>query len=140
MANNPFFSDAVVISSLSQVCSALNSGFLQIFSGPQPTDANQALTGTLLVSLPLSSAAFSTPTASGGAGSRVVTATAGTIASTAAAASGTAGYFALLKSDGLTVVAMGSVGTSGADLNFNSLSITINNLVSCSAFSLTTSE
>ena len=140
MANNPFFSDAAVIAAVSAEVALLNSGFIEIFTGTQPTDANQALTGTLLATLTFGSTAFGTPTASGSAGSRIVTATANSITSGTAAASGTAGYFALLKSDGTTVNAMGSVGTSGADLNFNSLSISSGATVSCSSFTITQLE
>jgi hypothetical protein len=141
MANNPQFSDATVIAGVAAAVAVLNSGgTLQILTGSQPADANQALTGTLLATLTFSSTAFGTPTASGSTGSRVVTATANAISSATAAASGTAGYFALVKADGVTVAAMGSVGTSGADLNLNSLSITSGATVSCSSFTVTQPE
>lgn len=140
MANNPWFTDAVVIAALNTVATTLNGGFLMIYTGSQPGDANQAVTGTLLAKLPLGATAFSAATASGATGSRVATANANSIGSAAALATGTAGYFVLYKSDGLTVVGMGSVGTSGADLNLNSLSITSGVLVTCSAFSLTQPE
>lgn len=140
MANNPFYSDAAVIAALDNLCANCNSGFLAIYSGAQPGDANQALTGTLLAKLPFSATAFATALASGATGSRIVTATANAITPAAAQNTGTAGYFALLKSNGTTVVAMGSVGTGTADLVFNSLSITATNQVSCSAFTLTTNE
>jgi hypothetical protein len=141
MANNPQFSDATVIAGVAAAVAVLNSGgTLQILTGSQPADANQALTGTLLATLTFSSTAFGTPTASGSTGSRVVTAAANAISSATAAASGTAGYFALVKADGVTVAAMGSVGTSGADLNLNSLSITSGATVSCSSFTVTQPE
>lgn len=140
MANNPFFSDASVIAGVSAVVARLNSGFIEIFTGAQPTDANQALTGTLLATLTFGATAFGTPTASGSAGSRVVTSTANTITGGTAGNTGTAGYFALLQSNGTTVEAMGSVGTSGADLNFNSLSIVSGAAVTCSSFAITQLE
>jgi hypothetical protein len=80
--------------------------------------------------------AFATATASAG----IVTGTANAITSGAAGNTGSAGYFAVLKADGATVVATGSVGTSGADLNLNTLSIVITNVVSCSSFLVTMPE
>lgn len=135
MANNPLPYDATVIASVNAVTALLNSGFLQIFTGAQPA-LNGALTGTLLASLTFSATAFPAATASAG----TVTATANAITSASAAATGTAGYFALLKSDGTTVVATGSVGTSGADLNLSTLSITAGQTVSCSSFLITELE
>lgn len=140
MANNPFFSDAATIGDLTNLGANFNGGFLLIYSGSQPADANQAPTGTLLAKLPLSATAFGTPAASGSAGSRVVTATANAITSANALATGTAGYFAIVKSDGVTVVAMGSVGTSGCDLNLNSTSLTSGNLVVISSFTISQPE
>jgi len=45
-----------------------------------------------------------------------------------------------VKSDGTTVVGTGSVGTSNADLNLNTLTITSGNTVSCSSFLITQAE
>jgi hypothetical protein len=140
VANNPFFSDAEVEAGVNAVTALLNSGKMVIYTGSQPGDANQALAGTLLATLTLGSTAFGASSASGSTGSRVVTATANSITSGTAGNTGTAGYFALLLSNGTTVAAMGSVGTSGADLNLNSLSITSGATVSCSAFTITQSE
>lgn len=140
MANNPFFSDATVIADVGAITALLNSGFLEIYTGSQPTDANQAVTGTQLAKLTFSTTAFGTPTASGSAGSRIVTATANTITSGVSGNTGTAGYFVLKKSDDSTVVAMGSCGTSGADLNLDSTSIVSGATVSCSSFTITQTE
>lgn len=135
MANNPLPYDATVIASVNAVTALLNSGSIKIFTGSQPA-LNGALTGTLLATLTFSATAFPAATASGG----TVTATANAITSGTAVATGTAGYFALVKSDGVTVVATGSVGTSGADLNLNTLTITSGNTVSCSSFLITQAE
>jgi hypothetical protein len=140
MANNPFFSDAAVEDAVNEVTPLMNSGFLVIYTGTQPTDANQALTGTLLATLSLSATAFGSATASGSAGSRVVTATANSVTNATASNTGTAGYFALLASNGTTVVAMGSVGTSGADLNLSTLSIVSGNTVSITSGTITQTE
>jgi hypothetical protein len=135
------FSDAAVIAAVNAVTGLLNTGHLKIYTGAQPTDANSAITGTLLADLVLNATAFITPAvASGTAGSRLVTATANAITNATAAASGTAGYFTLEASNGTTVHAYGSVGTSGADLNLNSLAISLGATVSCSAFTIVMPE
>lgn len=117
MANNPQFYDATVIAAVAAAAALLNSGFVAVYSGAQPA-LDGSLTGTQLAEATFGATAFGAPTASGG----TVTATANTITSGTIANTGTAGYMALLKSDNATVVATGSVGTSGADLNLNTLS------------------
>lgn len=124
--------DASDIAAVNAFTALLNNGFLKIYSGAQPS-VNGAVTGTLLATLTFGATAFGTATASGG----TVTATANAITSGIAAATGTAGYFALVKSDGTTVVATGTVGTSGANLNGPSTSITSGSNVSCSSFQIT---
>jgi hypothetical protein len=123
-ANIPHWYDAAVTA----VCTLLNTGKMEILSGAQPA-ADAALTGTLLATLTFGATAFGA--SSGGV------ATANAITAGTAAATNTAGYHALLESNGTTVVATGSVGTSGADLNFNSLSISAGASVSCSAYTVT---
>jgi hypothetical protein len=141
MTNSPFFSDATVIADVNAITALLASGFLEIWSGAQPADANQALTGTKLAKLALSATAFVNPAvASGSAPNRLVTATANAITTSGALATGTAGYMAFLKSDDTTVVAMGSVGTAGCDLNLNTTSLVSGVNVSVSAFTITQVE
>src|SRR5579859_4398633 len=101
MANNPQFSDAAIVAAVNAVAARENGGFLEIYTGAQPADGNQTLTGTLLVKLPMSATAYALATASGATGARVATAVANGISSANALATGTAGYFALLKSDGV---------------------------------------
>ena len=135
MANNPQWYDATIEDAVNEITSLLNSGFLEIWTGSQPS-LDGSLTGTKLAKLTFGATAFGSATASGG----TVTAAANAIGSATALATGTAGYFALLKSDDSTVVATGSVGTSGADLNLNTLSITSGITVSCSSFDITESQ
>ena len=135
MANNPLFYDSTVIAAVNSAASLLNSGFLNIYTGGQPS-LDGGITGTLLVSLSFGATAFASAAASTG----VVTAAANSITNGTAGNTGTAGYFALLKSDDSTVVATGSVGTSGADLNLSTLAIVTGAIVSCSSFSITQAQ
>jgi hypothetical protein len=145
VANTPFFSTATVVAGMSAVVALLNGGFLEIYAGTQPTDANTALTGQTLLSggmtFATSPSAFGTPVATGAAGSRVVTATANPIvADTSAAATGTAAWFRAYKADGLTGVMDGSVGTSGCDLNLNTTAIVQYATVSVTSLTITQAE
>lgn len=135
MTTTPMFYDATVKAAVDAAAALLNSGHLRIYSGTQPS-LNGSVTGTKLADLTFSSTAFGSSSASGG----TVTATANTITSDTSAVSGTAGYFALVKTDGTTVVATGDVGTSGASLNLNSLTIAGGATVSCSSFTLTEAQ
>jgi hypothetical protein len=134
LANNPLPYDASVIAAVNAFTALLNNGTLVIYTGSQPA-LNGSLTGTLLATLTFSATAFPTAVASAG----TVTATANAITNGIAGNTGTAGYFALVSS-GSATVATGSVGTSGADLNLSTLSITSGQTVSCSSFLVTMAE
>ena len=69
-----------------------------------------------------------------------VTATANGITPGTAAASGTAAWFRVLQSDGVTAVFDGSVGTSAANLNLSATAITAGQAVSISSFTITENE
>jgi hypothetical protein len=141
MALNPFFSDATVIADVAAITALVNGGTLNIYTSPQPTDANTAITSqTLLVSLPFSGTAFGTPTASGSAGSRVVTATANAITTENATATGTAAWFRVLESNGTSVVFDGSAGTGTNDLVLNTTSLVSGGPVSITSFTITQNE
>jgi hypothetical protein len=90
-----------------------NSQF-NLYSGTQPANANTAITTqVLLVSMPIAGV-FGTDTNG--------TLTLGAVTQTNAAASGTASFFRIFKSDN-SVVMDGSVGLSSADLILNSVDI-----------------
>lgn len=109
----------------------LNGGSLRIYSGTEPATPETALSGnTLLAQLTLGATAF------GAAASGVVTANAIT-ADASADASGTATFFRILSADGTTVRFQGTVGTSGADLNLNSVAISAGAQVSISSLTVT---
>jgi hypothetical protein len=142
MANTPFFSDEAVKAAVDAVAALCNSGTLKIYTGSQPTDANTALGAqTLLATLTLSSTAFGASSASGSAGSKIVTATANTITDDSSAdATGTAAWFRVLKSNGTSIVMDGSVGVSGCDLNLATTSIVAGADVAITSFTITMTE
>jgi hypothetical protein len=138
MGNNPQFSDATTETAVNAAAALVNSGNISIYTGTQPVNANTALSGnTLLASCALGSPAFASATASGG----TVTATANTISSdTSAAATGTATWFRVYKSDGVTGAFDGEVGTSASDLNLNTVSIVAGATVSVTSFTIVQGE
>lgn len=100
-----------------------SNGLLRIYDGTRPATGGAAT--TLLAELPLSA------TAAGAAASGVLTFNAIT-ADASANATGTATWFRVATSGG-TAVVDGSVGTSGADINFNTTSIVTGANVSVSS-------
>lgn len=128
MAVNPKRSNAAVTAAADAVCALLNNGYLRLYDGSQPANADTAVTSqTQLAELRWNATAF------GGATNGVAVANAIT-ADTSADATGTATWFRALKSDGTTAVFDGSVGTSSADLVLNSTAITSGANVSVTSF------
>lgn len=103
------------------------SAKLRIYAGTRP--ATGGAETTLLAELTCN-ATFA-PAASGG----VLTLNA--ITGAAASASGTATWARLLKSDGTTIIADMSVGTSGADLNLNSTALSSGATVNVTSAAIT---
>lgn len=103
------------------------SGKIRIYSGTRPATGGTAT--TLLAELPCS-ATFAAA-ASGG----VLTLNAIT-ADSSADATGTASWFRVLTSANVAVID-GDVGTSGSDLNLNSVSLTAGGSVSITSFTIT---
>jgi hypothetical protein len=127
--------DAITEAAVNAAAVTLNGGTIKIYAGTAPA-LNAALSGqTLLATLTFSATAFATSTAASG----TVTATANAITSGTAAATGTAG-FCVLEDSSSGVKVVGTVGTSGANLNLSSTSIVSGALVSCSALTFTQSE
>lgn len=105
------------------------AGLLRIYSGTRPATDGAITTQTLLAEL-----TFSDPSSSG-ASSGVLTMSA-ISPDTSANATGTASWFRVVDSNSNTVID-GDCGTSGSDLNLNSVSITTGQQVSCSSFVIT---
>lgn len=108
-----------------------SSPLLRIYNGTPPANVGTALSGnTLLAELAMSATPF--PASSAG----VLTANAITTESSANN-TGTASFYRVYKSDGTTAEIQGTVATSGADLNLNTVSIVAGGPVAVSAFSYT---
>lgn len=134
MANNAFISDTAANAEANALAALLNNGYLRIYDGTQPANANTAITTqNKLAELRFGATAF------GAAAAGIATANAIT-SDTDAAATGTATWFRAFKSDGTTVVFDGSVGTSGCDMNLNSVAIQQHAQVDCSSLTYQAKE
>ena len=134
MSLNPKLSNAAANAEADAVAALCNSGYIKIYAGSQPADANTAISGqTLLATLRFGSTAF------GAAVAGVATANAITQDSDAAA-TGTAAFFRVLKSDNSTVVFDGSVGVGTFDLAMATVALVQHAIVTISSFTFTASE
>lgn len=109
----------------------LNSGTIQIRTGAQPTNVDDAAGGTLLGTLTFSATAFGAPSTG------VVTA-ASITSDTSADASGTAGHARLLTS-GAAIHSDATCGQGSGDFNFDNNIIVIGGTIACSSLTLTAS-
>jgi hypothetical protein len=107
------------------------SAIFNIYAGVQPADVSSATTALNVV---ISQLLFPATNAFGAAAAGSMTANA--IASDTSAVGGTASWFSITKNTGARV-ADGSVGTSGCDLNLNSVTITTGATVAITAFTTT---
>lgn len=125
------FSTTLRNNRLDQITSAVGgSGLLRIYSGTAPANVAAALSGNTLLAELTCNATFA-PSASNG------TLTLNSITQDSSAdATGTASFFRLLTSGG-TAIVQGTVGTSGADLNLNSVAISSGAAVSVTSFTIT---
>lgn len=113
-------SQALAISQLNDLNANYNGGTLAIFSGSAPATVEGAADTGALVSFVFSGTAFATATYTSPYAHAAATFNASSVAPTT---SGTAGYAAAFSSAG-TPLALYTVGTSGADINFGTLTIT----------------
>ena len=106
------------------------AALLRIYDGTRPTDADTAVGAQVL----LAELTCTDPFAAAASGGVL---TASSISDDASAnATGTASWFRLVDSNGNAVID-GDVGTSGSDLNLNSVSITAGGTVSVTSFAIT---
>ena len=130
MAKNTQLSNAAANAEADAVARLLDNGYLRIYDGAQPANADTAITTQNLLA-ELRFAATSAP----GAANGVVTFSA--IAAVLASATGTAAWFRALKSDGTSAVFDGAVGASAANMILAALNIQANAQVSVSNFTYT---
>jgi len=121
---------------------------LDIYSGVQPTDADQGETGTKLVSITLSSGAFTDGLADSGinfdeAVAGVLSKDDDEVWSGSGLANGTAGWFRLYDNDHMTGISTtgvrldGSIATSGAQMNLSNTAITAGGTTTVDSVNLT---
>lgn len=134
MAHSLKMADAAVNEEASRLAALANGGYLRIYDGAQPASADDTLSGQNL----LAELRFGTP-AFGSAVAGVITANPIT-ADSDADATGTASWFCVWKSDGVTSLWQGSAGVSGCDLNLNSTAIQQHANVSVSSLVHTVSK
>ena len=108
-----------------------NAGFIKIYAGAVPANADAGLGGaTLLSTLGFAAAAFSAAAAG--------VKTANPITSDpSAVGTGVATFFRAYESDAVTVVAQGTVGTAGEALNLGTTSINAGDVVQISSWVVT---
>lgn len=134
MAKNTQLSNAVANAQANALGALCNNGFIDIYDGAQPTNADTGIGAqVLLASLVFGATAF------GSAAAGVITANAIT-ADASANASGTAAWARIFQSDHSTVVMDVSVGTSNANIILNSVSISAGVAVSISSFTHTVAK
>jgi hypothetical protein len=129
MASNLHISYVAANAEANALAALANGGSIQIFSGSQPSTPETAVSGTLLATLALNGTAFGT------ASNGVITANA--ISNVTIGTTGTAAWFRCWKSDGVTPLFDGTVGTSGCDMNLNSVSLSSGATLSVSSFTFT---
>ena len=140
MALNTRISNTTAIAACDAIVDRIDggtgAGYIEIRTGAQPADPDTVVSGTLLATLPLSDPAFGG--AADGTPGGIATANAVTDDSSADA-TGTAGYFRVFDSSD-TAIIDGECGTSGADMNLNSVAITSGAAVSVTSWTVTMPE
>lgn len=134
MAADPRLTNAVASAACDAIVDAIDggagAGTIKIYTGTIPTDADTAVGAqTLLATLTFSDPAF------GAASNGVATASAIT-SDSSADATGTAAWARIATSAGTTVMDC-TVGTSGDDINFNTVSFVSGATVSITSLTVT---
>lgn len=132
MANNVKIKESIRNDWLDRLNTLIGSGaYFRIYSGTKPTNPDTAKAGnTLLAELALSASPFAAASA-GAAAMNTIT------ADTSANATATATWASIENGAGTTRYIDIEVGTSGADLNFNTVAFETGANVSISGWTLT---
>jgi hypothetical protein len=132
LALNPHFKLTARHAMLNTLNTSIGTtAFFVMYAGVQPTDVSSATTAANVAVACLAmtqSSAFAAATASA--------LTANAITSDTSAVGGSGNWFSITMVTGLRVVD-GSIGTSGADLNLNSQTITTGATVAITSFTIT---
>ena len=128
MALNPKLTSLAATAEANAVAALLNDGWLRLYSGSQPSTADEAVTSQVI----LAELRFGNP-AFGSASDGVAAANAIT-GDSSANATGTATWFRCFQPDGTTPVFDGSVGTSNSNLVLNSVEISAGAQVDVTSF------
>lgn len=131
MPLNTQLANATVNGQANDLATRLDNGYLRIYDGTQPTNADTAIGAQVLLA-ELRFNATAAPSATNG----VLTFNSLT-ADSSANATGTASWYRALSSDGTTVVMDGSVGTATSNLILNSVNIQSGAQVSVTGFTHT---
>jgi hypothetical protein len=133
VAYNTKLSTTFVNSQANVVAAYFNDGFLIIYDGTQPANADTVASGNALVTLRFANPAFAS------AVNGVITANA--LSSNIAVNSGTASWFRTTQSDGTTVLLDGSVGSdSGNNLVLGTTVISVGSVISVTGFTHTVAQ
>jgi hypothetical protein len=140
MAVDTIISNAAALAACNAIVDLLDAGTppgkIKIYSGTVPADVDTAITDqTLLATLNLSNTAFGAAADDTGSAK----ATAASVTSAAAGASGTASFFRATNAAG-TAVIQGTVGTTAADLILDSVVISSGATVAVSAWTFSVPE
>lgn len=140
MANNPRISNAAAIAACDAVVDLVDAGagagYIECRTGAQPAGADSAATGTLLGTLTCSDPAFGAAADAAPGGRATANSVTG---DTSADATGTIGYCRMYDSNG-TAIIDGEAGTSGADFNFDSVSVTEGGAINLTSITVTVPE
>ena len=119
------------LDAITALINAGGAGAIKIYTGSAPATPETAASGTLLATLPMSATSF------GAAASAVATANSITNDSNIDA-TGTAAHFRIYANGGSgNCILQGTVSTSGADLNFNSVAFVAGGTCAISSMTLT---
>lgn len=130
MALNPKLTAARRNAALDTALDTLNSGNILILDGTQATDADTAIGSQVTLAQLTFGATAWAAASSGSKSANAIT------QDSSADATGTASWYRM-RTSGNAAVWDGSVGTSGANLNFNSVAISSGAAVSISSFTAT---
>lgn len=127
MASNIHVAIAARKASLDNSLNLANGGFLDLYTTPQPANADTAVGAqTLVASFALPNPAFS---AAAGASGATATKTMNAVANVNASNTGSPVWFRIFQSDHTTAVIDGSAGIAGTDAILNVATFTSGDLV-----------